>query len=184
MGVLPYKDIMPKIAEDVFIAPGAWVIGDVVIESRSSIWFNTVVRADVHSIRIGIETNVQDNCSLHATPLKFPLEIGSRITIGHGAVLHGCIIEDDCLIGMGAIVMDGARIGRGSIVAAGALVPQGAVVPSNSLVMGAPATIVREVTDEERKLAQGSYSHYIDLALDYRNPSAIRDATRVKGFLG
>ncbi len=112
MGILPYKEIMPGIADDVFIAPGAWVIGDVVIARGSSIWFNTVVRADVQSIRIGTETNIQDNCTLHVTAPDFPLEMGDRVTVGHGVILHGCVIEDDCLIGMGAIILDGARVGQ------------------------------------------------------------------------
>ena len=184
MGVLPFKEIMPGIADDVFIAPGAWVIGDVVIARGSSIWFNTVVRADVQSIRIGTETNIQDNCTLHVTAPDFPLKMGDRVTVGHGVILHGCVIEDDCLIGMGAIILDGARVGKGSVIAAGSLVTEGFVIPPGSLVMGAPATVKREVTDEERKRAQGSHKHYIGLSGDYLDPGAIRDASRIKGFLG
>ncbi|NSW86331.1 MAG: gamma carbonic anhydrase family protein [Syntrophobacteraceae bacterium] len=183
MSVLPYKDIMPKIGERVYIAPGAWVIGDVVIGDRSSIWFNTVVRADVHYIRIGSETNIQDNCSLHVTAPAFFLEIGNRVTVGHRAIVHGCVVEDDCLIGMGAIIMDGARIGRSSIVAAGAVVTPGSVVPPESIVVGSPAAVKKNITEDERRRMQHSFSHYLDLASDYLDPRPIHDATRVKGFI-
>lgn len=182
MGVLPYRNVMPRLAEDVFVAPGAWVIGNVEIAARSSVWFNTVVRGDVHTIRIGSETNIQDNCSLHVTEPDFPLEIGNRVTVGHRAIVHGCVVEDDCLIGMGVIILDGAKIGRGSVIAAGALITPGFVVPPKSLVMGSPAQVKRPITDEEFQRAQKSYFHYIDLASDYREPG--REGIRIKGFLG
>ncbi len=127
--ILAYRDILPRIAQDAFIAQGARVIGDVVIRERSSIWFNTVVRGDVHYIRIGSCTNVQDNSVLHPTGHLFPMNIGDRVLIGHGAVLHGCTIEDDCFIGMGSILLDGCKVGRGSVIAAGSLLAPGFVVP-------------------------------------------------------
>lgn len=182
--VLPYKGVFPKIHESVFIAPGAWVIGDVEIGEGSSIWFNTVVRGDEHYIRIGTQTNVQDNCTLHVTGEKFFLEIGSRVTIGHRAVVHGCVIEDDCLIGMGATILDGARIGKGSLVAAGSVVTPGTVVPPGSLVMGAPAKVKKEMSEEEMALVRYAGEHYVHLAEEYRNPSAGRDHRKVMGFLG
>lgn len=183
-GVLPYREIYPKLGEEVFVAPGAWVIGDVVIGDRSSIWFNTVVRGDVHYIRIGSETNVQDNSILHVTEGRFPLEIGNRVTIGHRAIVHGCVVEDDCLIGMGAIILDGARIGRGSLVAAGSLVAPGTDIPPDSLVMGVPATMKKTVGEAERDLIRSSKEHYLQLSIDYLNPLLLNEKKTVKGFLG
>jgi len=182
--ILPYKNIYPKLEEDVFIAPNAWIIGDVVIGKRSSVWFNSVVRGDEHYIRIGSETNVQDSAVLHGTPVEFPLEIGDRVTIGHGAIVHGCIIEDECMIGMGAIVMDGARIGKGSLVAAGSLVTQGLIVPPGSLVMGSPAKVIKTLTEAEQKRMMRSVTNYLTLISDYLDESAYQDAKKVKGFLG
>ena len=180
MHVLPYKDIHPKLGKDVFIAQGACVIGDVAIGDRSSIWFNTVVRGDVHYIRIGSETNIQDNCTLHVTGGKFPLEVGDRVTVGHGVILHGSVVEDDCLIGMGAIILDGCKIGRGSVIAAGSLLPPGFEVPPESVVMGSPAQVKKATGEADRKLQKGSVEHYIELAADYMRPS---DSNRIKGFL-
>jgi len=183
-GILPYKDIYPELGEMVYIAPGAWVIGDVVIGDRSSIWFNTIVRGDVNFIRIGSETNVQDNCVLHVTAGKFPLHIGNRVTIGHRAIVHGCVIEEECLIGMGAIILDGARIGRGSVIAAGAVVSPGTEVPENSLVMGIPATVKKSIGDAERKLVADSVQHYLQLSEDYLQPQFLDDKRKIRGFLG
>jgi len=182
--ILPYKNIYPKLEEDVFIAPNAWIIGDVVIGKRSSIWFNTVVRGDEHYIRIGSETNVQDSAVLHGTPLEFPLEIGDRVTIGHGAIVHGCSIDDECMIGMGAIVMDGAKIGKGSLIAAGSLVTQGLFVPPGSLVMGSPGKIIKTLNEAEQKRMLRSVTNYLTLISDYLDASAYPDLKKVKGFLG
>jgi carbonic anhydrase/acetyltransferase-like protein (isoleucine patch superfamily) len=182
--ILPYKNIYPKIEEDVYIAPNAWIIGDVVIGKRSSIWFNTVVRGDEHYIRIGSETNVQDSAVLHGTPGEFPLEIGNRVTIGHGAIVHGCIVEDECMIGMGAIVMDGAKIGKGSLIAAGSLVTQGLIVPPGSLVMGSPGKIIKTLNEAEQKRMLRSVTNYLTLISDYLDASAYQDVKKVKGFLG
>lgn len=167
LGLLSYLNVLPTVGKDVFVAPGAWVIGDVKIGDRSSIWFNTVVRGDVHYIRIGSETNIQDNCSLHATENEFPLELGSRITVGHRSIVHGCVVEDDCLIGMGAVIMDGARIGRGSLVAAGAIVTPGTIIPPGSVVMGVPGVVCREAGEGERRLITESAKHYLRLASTY-----------------
>jgi len=183
MNVLPYRGIFPKLAENVYIAPGAWVIGDVEIGTRSSIWFNTVVRGDMHYIRIGRETNIQDNSTLHVTAEHFPLVIGNRVTVGHRAIVHGCTVEDDCLIGMGAVIMDGARIGKGSLVAAGALVPPGYVVPPDSLAMGSPAKIHKAVESTERELIRQAALHYTDLAAEYLEPWDQEHTPRVRGFL-
>ncbi len=183
-GVLPYGNVAPKLGEDVFIAPGAWVIGDVVIGARTSIWFNTVVRGDVHYVRIGSETNIQDNCTLHVTEGTFPLEMGDRITVGHRAVIHGCVIEDDCLIGMGAVIMDGSRIGKGSLVAAGALVKPGFVAPPGSLVMGVPAIVKRPVNEHEKELIREGAAHYLEVSARYLREGGENDARKVRGFLG
>ena len=158
---------MPRIAEDVFIAPNASVIGDVVIGERSSVWFNTVIRGDVHSIRIGSCTSVQDNTVLHPTGHLFPMSIGDRVLIGHSVVLHGCTIEDECLIGIGAIILDGCKVGKGSVIAAGSLLPPGFEVPPGSVVMGSPARIKKKTGDNERKMIDHGWVHYVELAAEY-----------------
>lgn len=183
MNVLPYKGVFPKLDDSVYLAPGAWVVGDVSIGEKSSIWFNTVVRGDENYVRIGSETNVQDNSTLHVTGGTFPLEIGNRVTIGHRAIVHGCVVEDECLIGMGAIILDGARIGKGSVVAAGAVVTPGAVVPPGSVVMGVPASVKKAVEEAERRLIEASVAHYVQLACDYSRPDPAINK-KVIGFLG
>ncbi|MGO8945941.1 MAG: gamma carbonic anhydrase family protein [Syntrophobacteraceae bacterium] len=170
--ILSYKDILPRIAQDVFIAQGARVIGDVVIGERSSIWFNTVVRGDVHYIRIGSCTNVQDNSVLHPTGHLFPMNIGDRVLIGHNAVLHGCTIEDDCFIGIGSIILDGCKVGKGSVIAAGSLLAPGFAVPPGSLVMGSPARIKRRTGDTERAMIEHGWPHYAELAAEYLRAEA------------
>jgi gamma-carbonic anhydrase len=182
MSILAYRDILPQIAADVFIAPGAWVIGDVVIGERSSIWFNTIVRGDVHFIRIGSETCIQDNSTLHVTAPRFPMHIGNRVVIGHKAIIHGCTVEDECMIGMGAIILDGAKIGRGSVIAAGSLIPPGFEVPPESVVMGSPAKIKRKTEEADREMILRSWSHYVELAGEYFRAGAVPDG-EIKGFL-
>lgn len=147
--ILQLQGKFPKIPESVFVAPNATVIGDVEIGENSSVWFQTVIRGDVDWIRIGENTNVQDGSVLHVTSKTHPLEIGNRVTIGHMACLHGCRLEDNCLIGIGAVVLDGAVIGEGSLIGAGALVAPGKVIPPRSVVMGRPGKVVREVTEKE-----------------------------------
>src|SRR5262249_59018613 len=139
MSIRGYRGVKPKIAATAYIDPSAQVIGDVVVGERSSVWPNTTVRGDVHYIRIGDETNVQDNCCLHVQRDEFPLILGNRVSVAHSVTLHGCVIEDEVLIGMGAIVMNGARIGTGSIVAAGALGPPGKQGPPRRGPVGAPS---------------------------------------------
>lgn len=149
-----------RIDKDAVVAKGAIVLGDVTMERDSSVWYNAVVRGDINSIRIGEGSNVQDNAVLHVDR-KFPLTIGRQVTVGHGAVLHGCTIEDQALIGMGAIILNGAVVGKGSIVAAGALVTQNMMIPAGSLVMGSPAKIRREVTAEELQASIQNAENYI-----------------------
>ncbi len=146
-----YRGIVPRIAASAYIDQSAQVIGDVVVGERSSIWPNVTARGDVNVIRIGDETNIQDNSVLHCDAGTFPLHIGNRVTVGHLVMLHGCTIEDECLIGIAAVVLNGAKIGKGSVVAAGAVVPEGAEIPPLSMVMGVPAKVKRCVTDEERE---------------------------------
>ncbi|MFD9598603.1 gamma carbonic anhydrase family protein [Kitasatospora sp. NPDC059973] len=140
---------VPDIDPTAFVAPNAVVIGSVTVGAGASVWYGAVIRGDAEAITVGAGTNIQDNCTLHAD-LGFPLVIGERISVGHNAVLHGCVIEDDVLVGMNSTVLNGARIGAGSLVAAGAVVPQGMQVPAGSLVAGVPARIRRELTEEER----------------------------------
>ena len=182
-GLLSFKGIYPQIADDVYIAPGAMVIGDVVIGSKSSIWFYTIVRGDVHFIRIGEETNIQDHSMLHVTTDTFPLHIGNRVTVGHKAVIHGCTIADECLIGMGAIILDGAKIGKHSIVAAGAVVPPGMEVPERSLVMGVPAKVQKQLTDEDVARIVATAKHYVRLAEEYMKPKYLESDKIVRGFV-
>jgi carbonic anhydrase/acetyltransferase-like protein (isoleucine patch superfamily) len=162
--IMPFEGIAPRIAPDVFIAAGARIIGDVEIGERSSIWFNVVIRGDVHYIRIGRRVNVQDLTMCHVTHRRHPLEIGDDVTVGHSAVLHGTTIGERVLIGMGAKVLDRSVIGSDSLIAAGAVVREGFVVPEGTLVAGVPARVVRELTEEERKaVAQGAlnYESYV-----------------------
>jgi gamma-carbonic anhydrase len=159
---------MPNLHPSVFVADGARIIGDVEIKEKSSIWFNTIVRGDVNYIRIGACTNVQDNAVLHVTAKTAPLHIGSEVTIGHSAVLHGCTVDDCCLIGMGAILLDGARICRNSLVAAGAMVLEGYNVPEGMLVAGVPAEIKRPLTEEEKSFLHQSAANYVRYCDNYR----------------
>jgi carbonic anhydrase/acetyltransferase-like protein (isoleucine patch superfamily) len=165
----------------VYVAPGARITGEVSIGARSSVWFNTVVRGDSAPVSVGEETNLQDNTVVHVDE-GLPARIGSRVTVGHRAIVHGCVIEDDCLIGMGSIVLSGARIGRGSLVAAGSLVLEGREVPPGSVVLGAPARIAGTTNDEHRgAIARGS-AHYVELARSYRERGIVAD--EVTGTVG
>ncbi|HMK33804.1 MAG TPA: gamma carbonic anhydrase family protein [Desulfomonilaceae bacterium] len=145
-----YKGIRPTLGKDVFLAPGVIVLGNVEIGDGSNLWFYTVARGDVNSIKIGRLTNIQDHCMLHVTGGKYPLTLGDRVIVGHRAVLHGCTIGDDVLIGIGALVLDGAVIEPGAIVAAGAVVTPGTVIPANKVAVGIPARPTREPTREEK----------------------------------
>ena len=165
--IYTYKNATPKFPKSVFVAPNAAVIGDVEIGEDSSVWFNSVIRGDVHQIRIGEKTNIQDGSILHVTYQKWALEIGDNVTVGHGAILHGCTISSNCLIGMGARVLDGARVGEFSLVAAGSLVLQGDKVPSNSLVAGVPAIVKRTLTPEEVAQIKASAERYVNYKNSY-----------------
>lgn len=163
----PYRGRLPVVDPTAYIDPSAQVIGDVEIGADSSVWMNVVARGDVHFIRIGRRTNVQDGTIVHVMHGTHPTHIGDDVTIGHGAVVHGCTIEDRVLVGMGAIVLNGARIGADSIVAAGSLVPEGAVIPARSLAMGSPAKVRRTLSDEEVASILEYADNYVRYRLDY-----------------
>ncbi|MGA3243821.1 MAG: gamma carbonic anhydrase family protein [Bacteroidota bacterium] len=166
--IIPYRGITPKIHPSVFIAEGAQIIGDVEIGAESSVWFNTVIRGDVHYIRIGERTNIQDNCVLHVTHNTYPLVIGSDVTVGHGAILHAAIIKDRCLIGMGAKVLDDATVGPYAFVAAGSLVLEHFEVPEGALVAGVPARVKRMLSEEEKQQIVQSAQNYVGYVKTYR----------------
>ncbi|MBM2614700.1 gamma carbonic anhydrase family protein [Actinoplanes sp. LDG1-06] len=151
-----------------WVAPGAFVLGKVTLGENASVWYTAVLRADRDSITVGDSTNLQDGVVVHADP-GHPVLLGERVSVGHRAVLHGCTVEDDVLIGMGAIVMNGARVGAGSIVGAGALVPEGFAVPPGSLVLGMPGKVRRPVTDAERSTIRANALEYVDLARYHRD---------------
>ncbi len=163
----PYKAARPTLGQRVFIDSSATVIGEVEIGDDSSVWMGSVLRGDVNSIRIGARTNVQDLSVIHVDFGELMTILGDEVTVGHGVILHGCRVESRCLIGMGATLLNGARIGEGSIVAARSLVPEGMIVPPRSLVMGLPARIKREVTDEELEGIRRSAAHYVAYKDDY-----------------
>ena len=175
--ILPYQSHLPKIADGVFIADTARVIGDVEIGAGSGIWFGAVIRGDVNAIRIGAQTNIQDNAVIHVasaaalpdgrTKHGYPTMIGNGVTVGHMALVHACTIGDDCLIGMNSCVMDAAVVEAGSMVAAGALVTPGKRVPSGQLWAGSPARYVRDLTAEELTDIKTSAEHYNQLMKNY-----------------
>ncbi|MFI6061167.1 gamma carbonic anhydrase family protein [Streptomyces sp. NPDC051286] len=157
----------PDIDADAFTAPTSVVIGEVTLAAGSSVWYQAVLRADCAPITIGAGSNIQDNCSVHTDP-GFPVRVGERVSVGHNAVLHGCTVEDDVLVGMGATVLNGAHIGAGSLIAAQALVPQGMRVPPGSLVAGVPAKVKRELTEEELEGITFNAVGYVELAKAHR----------------
>lgn len=157
----------PEVHQDAFVAPTAVVLGAVALAAGSSVWYHAVLRGDCESISIGEGSNIQDNCTVHADP-GFPVAVGNGVSVGHNAVLHGCTVEDDVLVGMGATVLNGARIGTGSLVAAGAVVPQGMQVPPNSLVAGVPAKVRRELTEADRAGIRLNGEGYVLLGGEHR----------------
>ena len=165
--IRPYRGISPRIDPSAFVDVSAQVIGHVDIGEESSVWMNTVVRGDVHWIRIGRRSNVQDGTIVHVMNGTHPTTIGDEVTIGHGAIVHGCTIENLCLIGMGAILLNGAHIGAGSIVAAGTLVPEEMHVPPESLVVGSPGKVRRVLTRAEVADIQVYADRYVGYRLDY-----------------
>jgi carbonic anhydrase/acetyltransferase-like protein (isoleucine patch superfamily) len=165
-----YRGRSPLIAESAYVDRSAQVIGNVDIGERSSVWCNATIRGDIATITIGEESNIQDNCCLHVDR-DAPLRVGDRVVVGHSVTLHGCTVEDDCLIGMGAVILSRAHIGAGSIVAAGALVPEGKTIPANSLVMGIPGQVKRETSQEERQRTQQNAWGYVEISREYLKAS-------------
>lgn len=168
MIIRPYKNILPTIAPDAFIAEGAVIIGDVHIGPESGVWFGCVIRGDVNHIRIGARTNVQDGAVIHVTRKTGPTIIGNGVTIGHSALLHACTLEDNSFIGMHATIMDRAVVESGAWVAAGALVSPGKRIPTGQIWAGNPAHYLRDLTPEEKAFIPVSSQNYVDLAKDYK----------------
>ena len=165
--IINFENYQPKIADDVFLASGCKIIGNVKIQKKSSIWFNAVIRGDVARIKIGENTNIQENSSLHVDP-SLPLNIKNNITVGHGAILHSCLIESNCLIGMGARILNKAKIGKNSIIGAGTVITENKEIPPNSLVLGVPGKIIREISKDEKKKISDSAREYYELALKHK----------------
>ncbi|MCL5671291.1 MAG: gamma carbonic anhydrase family protein [Acidobacteria bacterium] len=162
--IASYKGVSPRVAESAYVAASADLIGDVEIAENASVWFQVVLRGDIGPIRLGAHSNIQDGSVLHSVT-GVPVEVGRWVTVGHRVVLHGCTVEDHCLIGIGAIVLNGARVGEGSIIAAGALVLEDAVIPPGSLYVGVPARLRRKLGAEDRAFIDAHAGHY----LEYKN---------------
>lgn len=170
--IFPYLDLYPALDPTVFLASGVKIIGNVNIGAHSSVWYNCVIRGDVHYIKIGEMTNIQDCSMLHVTNGKFPLNIGNKVTIGHSVKLHGCTLQDLCLIGIGAIVLDGAVVEENAMVAAGSVVKPHFIVPTGKLVAGVPAKVVRDLTKDEINEIEVSavrYVKYTQITIDSLN---------------
>lgn len=167
--MLAFGALRPRIDPSAWVAPGAIVVGDVEIGPDSSVFFGCVLRGDVHAIRIGARTNVQDGSVLHVTKERHATWLGDEVTVGHRAVVHGCRVGDGALIGIGAIVLDGAEIGEEALVAAGALVPPGRKVPAGALVVGTPARVVRTLSADERREQRERALHYVTVARIHRD---------------
>ena len=165
--IVSFDGHTPVVDQTAFVAPNATLIGQVTLAADSSVFYGSVLRADTDSISIGAGSNVQDNVSMH-TDSGLKLVVGSGVSIGHGAVVHGCVIEDDCLIGMGATILNRAVIGAGSLIAAGAVVLEDTIIPPGSLVAGVPAKVRRELSDAEREGVKHNASHYVGLAAQHR----------------
>ena len=162
-----YKGTLPRVAADAFVDQSAQVIGDVEIGAESSVWMNVVMRGDVNTIRVGRRSNIQDGTIVHVMNGTHETTIGDEVTVGHGAIVHGCRIADRVLIGMGAILLNGVSVGADSIVAAGTLLAEGAQIPSRSLVMGSPGKVKRTLTDDEVASIRGYAESYVKYRLDY-----------------
>jgi carbonic anhydrase/acetyltransferase-like protein (isoleucine patch superfamily) len=165
--IRPYDETTPTRGDATFVAPGAKVIGDVHLGDEASVWYNAVLRGDVELIDIGERTNIQDLAMIHATSGRQATQIGDEVTVGHQATLHGCVVGDRALIGMGATVLDEVEVGEYAMVGADALLTPGTEVPAGMVALGSPAEIVREVTDEERQMFEERAEHYAELAREH-----------------
>ena len=165
--IISLKGKMPKIGKDVYIAESAQVIGEVAIGDHSSIWPNAVLRADIEPIRIGKCSSIQDGVLIHVN-WNLPAVVGDYVTVGHGAIIHGCKIANNCLIGMGAIILDGAEIGKNCLIGAGSLIPEGKIIPEGSLVLGVPGRVVRKLNSKEIKKLKDAALEYLDFAKRFK----------------
>ncbi len=172
--IIEYEGKVPEIGKNVYIAPTAAIIGDVVLADGASVWFGAVLRGDEAPIRVGRNTNIQDNCTIH-TDEEQPAILGDNVTVGHNAVVHGCTVENSCLIGIGAIILNGALIRAGSVVAAGSVVREQQVVGPFHLVTGVPAKIKRELPADIHDILQGAVDNYHRLSQAHRNNRTIRE---------
>jgi carbonic anhydrase/acetyltransferase-like protein (isoleucine patch superfamily) len=166
--LFPYLDYYPDIHSSVFLASGVKIIGKVKIAENSSVWYNTVIRGDVHYIKIGSNSNIQDCSMLHVTNGKFPINIGNNVTVGHSVTLHGCTLQNLCLVGMGAVILDGAIIEEKAMIAAGAVITPGYIAPSGKLIGGVPGKIIRNLTDielEEFEKSALRYKKYCEITI-------------------
>ncbi len=166
--LIGYKGMFPKIHDSAFLCEGVRIIGDVEIGEDVSVWYNTVIRGDVHHVKIGDRSNIQDNCMLHVTNGKFPLLIGKNVSIAHSVSLHGCTLKDNCLIGIGAIVLDGAIVNSNSLIAAGTVVKEGFEVPEGVLVAGVPGKVIRKLTETELERVSKTPYNYMKYVSEYR----------------
>lgn len=162
-----YRGLLPVVPPSCYIDQSAQVIGDVVLGEQASVWMNAVVRGDVNSIRIGARSNVQDCAVLHGMRDLYPVIVGERVTIGHNATVHGCVLEDEVLVGIGATILNNARVGAGSIIAAGALIPEGMMIPPRSLVAGIPGRVRRQLGDADHEMILRYAQNYVDYVAIY-----------------
>ena len=166
--LIPFKEKNPTVHETVFLAPGAYIIGDVQVGKETSIWFNAVLRGDEDAITIGDRCSIQDNSSIHLSEGS-PVIVEDEVTVGHNVILHGCTVKKRCIIGMGSTILDGAIIGEECIIGANTLIPSGKVIPPRSLVIGSPGKVVRELTDKDFELIQLSIDTYVEKSYIYNN---------------
>ena len=165
--IRPFRGLLPAVPPSAYIDVSAQIIGDVILGENSSVWMNAVLRGDVHQIRVGSGTNIQDCAVLHGMKNRYPVLVGNGVTIGHNATVHGCVVEDDVLIGIGAIILNGARIGAGSIIAAGAVVPERTIIPPRSLVVGVPGKVTRSLDDAALETIRMYASNYLGYTKTY-----------------
>ena len=166
--LIPFKEKNPTVHDTVFLAPGAYIIGDVHVGQETSIWFNAVLRGDEDTITIGNRCSIQDNSSIHLSEGS-PVIVEDEVTVGHNVILHGCTVKKRCIIGMGSTILDGAVIGEECIIGANTLIPSGKVIPPRSLVIGSPGKVVRELTDKDFDLIQLSIDTYVEKSYIYNN---------------
>jgi len=175
-----FRGVFPQVHDSVFVADNATLVGDVQIGARSTIWYGAVLRGDVHSIRIGSETSIQDNTVVHVTHNRFPVEVGDRVTVGHSVTLHGCTVASHCIIGMGATILDQVEVGDHCIIGAGALLTPGTKIPPGHLVVGSPGRIKRPLSSDELTWIEYSADHYVELCEIYRAEAAERTGATSK----